>query len=157
MTTLYLGADHAGFELKEQLKQYLQKKGYAVHDFGAWEYDKNDDYPDYAIPVAEMAVSKKGKGIIVCGSAEGVCIAANKVKGARAVAAFDAASAKLTRSHNDANVLCLAGGKMARKVKGVGLTLAKAKQIVDAWLKTDFSHEARHLRRLRKIQHYENR
>lgn len=157
MTILYLGADHAGFALKEKLKDYLQEKGYVIRDFGAWEYDKDDDYPDFAIPLAEMVVQKKGLGVLVCGSAEGIAIAANKVRGARAVPVWDVASAKLSRSHNDANILCLAGGKTVTKAKGIGLSLPKAKKILDVWLKTDFSGESRHLRRLRKIQHYENR
>ncbi|HSU72480.1 MAG TPA: RpiB/LacA/LacB family sugar-phosphate isomerase [Candidatus Binatia bacterium] len=157
MTLLYLGADHAGFALKERLKQYLESKGFLIRDFGAWEYDKNDDYPDYAIPVAEMTVRTKGKGILVCGSAEGIAIAANKVRGARAVPVWDVASAKLSRSHNDANILCLAGGKTVTRAKGIGLSLPKAKKIVDAWLATPFSSEQRHLRRLKKIEHYENR
>jgi len=155
MEAVYLGADHAGFELKEKLKDYLHRKGYAVHDFGAFTYDKDDDYPDFAIPVAEMAVSKKGKGILVCGSAEGICIAANKVKGARAVAVWDKTSAKLSRSHNDANILCLAGGKTKQNVQGIGISFSKAKELVDAWLKTPFSGEKRHVRRLLKLHHYE--
>jgi ribose 5-phosphate isomerase B len=155
--TIYLGADHAGFELKEKIKAYLQKKGYSVRDLGAWEYQKTDDYPDYAIPVAKLVAKTKSKGILVCGSAEGVAIAANKVKGVRAVAIREKLLAKLSREHNDANVLCLAGGETTGKQKGLGLTLAKAKGIIDTWLKTEFSGAARHTRRLKKISDYEKK
>ena len=153
--TVFIGADHAGFELKEKLKAYLKHKGISVRDLGAWTYNKDDDYPDFAIPVAELTVKTGGKGILVCGSAEGICIAANKVPGARAVPVWNAANARLSRSHNDANVLCLAGGKTVEKTRGLGLTFAKAKGIIDVWLKTEFSAESRHARRIRKITRYE--
>ena len=77
--TIYIGSDHAGFDMKEKLKKHLKKK-YAVRDLGPWEFVKTDDYPDYAIPVAKLVAKTKSKGILVCGSAEGICIAANKVK-----------------------------------------------------------------------------
>jgi ribose 5-phosphate isomerase B len=152
---LYLGADHAGFEMKEHLKHYLKKSGYIVKDLGAWRYVKSDDYPDYAIPVAKLVVKTGGQGILVCGSAEGICIAANKVKGARAVPVWSLKNAALSRKHNDANILCLAGGKTVEKTHGLGLSLAQAKRIVDTWLATPFSGEARHVRRIKKIERYE--
>ena len=102
-----------------------------------------------------MAVKTDSKGIVVCGSAEGVCIAANKVKGARAVAPSDVQTAKFSRLHNDANVLCLAGGKTVDK-SNMGMTFASAKKIIDVWLKTEFSGETRHARRLKKIDRYES-
>ena len=84
---IYLGADHAGFELKEFLKHYLTKKGHEVYDEGAHKLDKLDDYPDYALKVAnEVADNLDAKGILCCGSAQGMCIAANKISGIRAVA-----------------------------------------------------------------------
>ncbi len=152
---IYLGADHAGFALKEKLKVYLQKKGLHVNDLGAWTLKPGDDYPDYAIPVAELVAKTGEKGILVCGSAEGVCIAANKVKGIRAIAARDTITARMSREHNDANVLCLAGGRTKAKVKGLGISFPKTKQIVDSWLKTEFSNEERHRRRLKKVEEYE--
>lgn len=153
---IYLGADHAGFELKEKIKAYLKKKKQSVRDLGAWTFNKDDDYPDFAIPVAEMVVKTDSKGIVFCGSAEGVCIAANKVKGARAVAPRDVQTAIFSRAHNDANVLCLAGGKTVDK-SSMGMSFPAAKKIIDAWLKTDFSGETRHVRRLNKIERYESR
>jgi ribose 5-phosphate isomerase B len=153
--TVYLGADHAGFALKEKIKLYLQKKKIHVKDLGAWKLQPSDDYPDYAFVVAELVAQTHEKGILCCGSAEGVCIAANKVNGVRAVAVRDVTTAKLTRAHNDANVLCLPGGQMHDKVKGLSLPWAKTKQIIDAWLKTPFSNELRHARRLGKIARFE--
>lgn len=143
--TVILGADHAGFALKEHLKKFLQKKGYTVKDFGAHKLIKTDDYPDYAAKVAK-AVQKSGKGILVCGSAEGVCIAANKFKGIRAVAVWSVKNAKLSRQHNDANILCLSGWQLPKKT---------AEKITLTWLKTPFSGEKRHVRRIQKIKRLE--
>jgi ribose 5-phosphate isomerase B len=143
--TIYLGADHAGFKLKEQIKKYLAGKGLKVSDQGAFEFEKNDDYPDYAAKVGKK-VSAGGRGILFCGSSHGVCIAANKIRGARAVAVVNVRDAKLTREHNDANILCLSGWNTKFDL---------AKKIVDAWLKTDFSGEERHARRLVKIKKLE--
>lgn len=144
-----IGSDHAGFALKEHLKTFLRSKGYAVDDKGAFKLDKNDDYPDYAAKVAR-AVQKKGMGILVCGSAEGVCIAANKIKRIRAVAVRSTALAKLARQHNDANVLCLAGGAMKDGAR-VGLSKRLAERVALTFLTTPFSGEARHVLRINKI------
>ncbi len=152
--TVHIGADHAGFELKEHLKKFLQKKGYAVKDHGAHKLVKGDDYPDYAAKVAK-AVQKEGDGILVCGSAEGICIAANKFKGIRAVPVWTTETAKRSREHNDANTLCLSGGKTLKPVKGIGLSKKQAEKITLAWLKTPFSGEARHIRRIKKIARLE--
>lgn len=147
--TIILGADHAGFALKEKLKKFLLSKGWVVEDLGAKKLNKNDDYPDFALRVAaRVAGQRNNLGILVCGSGAGVCITANKVKNIRAVAVSSSAEAKLTREHNDANILCLSGWN---------LTLAKAQKIVTVWLKTSFSHDPRHRRRVRKITLIENR
>ena len=143
--TVHIGADHAGFALKEHLKKCLQKKKYNVIDHGAKKLVKTDDYPDYAAKVAK-SVHKKDMGILVCGSAEGICIAANKVKGIRAVPVWTLQNAKLSRQHNDANILCLSGWELSPK---------KAEQIVLTWLKTPFSQEKRHIRRINKIKRLE--
>ncbi|MBS3148495.1 ribose 5-phosphate isomerase B [Candidatus Woesearchaeota archaeon] len=141
---VHLGSDHAGFKLKEQLKQYLKKNGYSVKDHGANKLVTTDDYPDYAHAVAKaLRKRKEDKGILVCGSAEGICIAANRHKGIRAVAVWTLQNAKLSRQHNDANVLCLSGWQ---------LPLSKAKTIAKTWLETSFSNEERHIRRIRKIE-----
>lgn len=146
---IHLGADHAGFELKEYIKNYLKKKGHEVYDEGAHTLDKADDYPDYAKKVAqEVADNADTKGILCCGSAQGMCIAANKVQGVRAVAPANLKEAQLTRTHNNANVLCLAGWSLSKK---------KAIKLIEAWLSSEFSNEARHVRRLKKITDLENR
>ncbi len=152
--TVHIGADHAGFALKEHLKKFLQKKGYTVKDLGAHRLIKGDDYPDYAAKVAR-AVQKGGKGILVCGSAEGICIAANKFRGIRAEPIRSVTLAKLSRQHNDANILCLAGGKMKHPVPGVALSKKAAEKIALTWLKTPFSGEERHKRRIQKIRRLE--
>lgn len=151
---IHIGADHAGFQLKEYLKKYLQKKGYAVRDWGAHKLVKTDDYPDYAAKVAR-AVQKNGMGILICGSAEGICIAANKIKGIRAVPIWNTKLAQLSREHNDANVLCLSGGAMRKPVKQLALSPKQAEQIVNTWLKTPFSNKPRHKRRIEKIKRLE--
>ncbi|MFH1938357.1 MAG: ribose 5-phosphate isomerase B [Patescibacteria group bacterium] len=143
---IYLGADHAGFHLKEELKKYLKELGYEYEDLGNQEIDLQDDYPDFALKVAEKVVETKEKGILICSTGLGMCLAANKVKGARAVVVWDEFTAIQSREHNNANILCLAG-----KV----LDLETAKKIVRVWLETEFSGEERHVRRLRKIEEIE--
>ncbi len=138
-----IGSDHAGFKAKEMVKEFLKRKKIETKDFGAYS-EASVDYPDYAYPVAEaVARGEFDRGILICGSGVGVTIVANKVKGIRAVLAYDTYTAKQSRQHGDANVLTLAGRKMTR---------AKVNKIVDAWLKTEFSGEERHLRRIRKIE-----
>ena len=138
-----LASDHAGLKLKEIIKGYLKRKGHEFTDFGTGT-EASCDYPDFARPAAEaVARGEFDRGIFICGSGVGVTIVANKVKGIRAVNAYDSYVAKQSRQHGDCNVLCLAGRKLTR---------AKATKIVDVWLKTDFSGEERHLRRIRKIE-----
>ncbi len=140
---LAIGSDHAGYKLKEILKEYLKRKKIEFKDFGTYS-EESVDYPDYAYPVAEAVARKEfDRGIVICGSGVGVSITANKVKGIRAVLVHDTYTAKQSREHGDANVICLAGKK---------LTKAKATKILDVWLKTKFSGEERHLRRIRKIE-----
>ncbi|OHA05242.1 MAG: ribose-5-phosphate isomerase, partial [Candidatus Sungbacteria bacterium RIFCSPLOWO2_01_FULL_47_32] len=138
---IYLATDHAGFELKEMLKQYLLELNYEVKDFGAFELDIDDDYPDF-IRLAAEAVSKnpKDKAVILGGSGQGEAIVANRYKGVRAVVYYGGSSKVLTlsRVHNDSNVLSL-GARF--------LTEAKAKRAVKIWLETEFQNEERHMRR----------
>lgn len=137
-----LGSDHAGFKLKEQIIAYLNRKKISFKDFGTFT-DESCDYSDYAYPVAKaVAANKFDRGILICGSGVGVSITANRVRGARAVNVNDLYTARQSREHGDTNVLCLAGRRLKRD---------KAMRIVDLWLKTPFSGEARHLRRIRKI------
>lgn len=152
---IYIGADHAGFKLKEYVKIFLENKKYKVVDVGAYKLIKDDDYPEYAFKVAEKVSKTNNRGILVCGSAEGICIAANKVKGVRAVPVWNMINAGLTREHNDANVLCLAGGDMLKPING--LSKQQAEKIILTWLKTKFSEEKRHKRRIKQISDYEKR
>lgn len=140
--TIYIGSDHAGFGLKEDLKKYLNKLGVAVEDLGNTKLEPLDDYPDYALKVAKKVAQTNGEGLLICGSGVGMCITANKVKGVRAVNAYNQAMARASRQHNQANVLCFGGGYIKP---------AEAKKITKAWLETAYSSEARHVRRVKKI------
>lgn len=146
LTKIYIGADHAGFGLKEKLKKYFTDKKLSYEDFGTGSPEPVD-YPDFAIAVAKnVAKEKDSRGILICGTGTGMVIAANKVKGIRAVAAYDKYSAKMSRNDNDANVLCL---------RGRFFPFEKIKEIVSVWLKTPFSGEVRHQRRINKIKRFE--
>ena len=143
-----LGSDHGGFALKEQIKSYLIEKGYEVKDFGTYSTE-SVDYPAFALKAA-LAVSKGEceKGIVVCSTGIGISIAANKVKGIRAALCGDLFSARLTREHNDTNVLALGAFIVGEKL---------AYAIVDTWLGTEFSKEERHQRRIDGITEIENK
>jgi len=141
-----LGSDHGGFELKESIKAHLLEKGVEVVDYGT--YDKSSvDYPAFALKAA-IAVSRGEceRGILVCSTGIGISIAANKVKGIRAALCHDLLSARLTREHNDTNVLALGAFIVGREL---------AFAIVDTWLKTPFSNEERHKRRIAAITEIE--
>jgi ribose 5-phosphate isomerase B len=134
-----IGSDHAGFELKEKIKNHL--KNHECKDFGAYT-DESVDYPDYALKVAESVSNQKHeKGILICGSGIGMSMAANKVPNIRAAVCYTTEGARLSREHNNANVLCL-GSRMTDE--------KTAKKIVDVWLKTEFAG-GRHSRRVNKI------
>ena len=150
---IYLGSDHAGFKLKEKVKCWLVKKKINFVDLGNVKLDKNDDYPDYAEKVAKKVVKEKTLGILLCGSAEGVCIAANKVKGARAVNPHGIIQTLFAKKHEDANILCLAGGKS--RTPQPSTPLVKATKMIKTFLNTPFSEEERHIRRLNKIKKME--
>lgn len=156
---IYLGADHAGFKLKEAMKKYLSELGVAYEDLGNTVYDKDDDYPDFAYIVANKLYYNLGNfGILFCGSAQGACIAANKVKSIRAISARTAAEAKLARLDDDANILCLAGGdKIGKTPAGIGLKQSEAKKIIKTFLETKFSQAKRHIRRIDKIKKIESK
>lgn len=137
-----IGSDHGGFDLKEQVRKHLTDRGFEVKDFGC--HDKSSvDYPDFGIAAAKAVASGEcEKGIVVCTTGIGISIAANKVKGIRCALCSDSFSAKMTRLHNDANVLALGGGMLGPNV---------AMDIVDIFLDTPFSGEEKHARRIRKI------
>ncbi len=140
---IYIGADHAGFNLKKELKNYLKELGYEFEDLGNKELDLQDDYPDFAFEVAKKVVQTGEKGILICATGSGICLAANKVKGARGAVAWDEFTALQAKEHNNANILCLAG-----KV----LDVETAKKIVRLWLEADYTGEERHVRRLKKVE-----
>lgn len=138
-----IGADHAGFELKEILRRDLEKNGYQIRDLGAYQYSKDDDYPDFAEAVGRaVATGEVARGILVCGSGVGASIAANKIKGVRACLCHDIYSAVQGVEHDDLNVLCLGG-----LIVGPALAL----KLVVGFLNAEFIGEGRYLRRLEKV------
>lgn len=142
---IYIGSDHAGYELKEKLKIFLKESGYEISDKGAFALNTDDDYPDFIIPVAEaISKDKESLGIILGGSGEGEQISANKISGIRAIEYYggNLEIVKLGREHNDANILSLG----ARFV-----TEEEAKKAVILFLETNFSGDERHIRRINKI------
>jgi ribose 5-phosphate isomerase B len=142
-----IGSDHAGFELKEKIKELLKELGHEYNDYGT-DSSESVDYPEYGLKVAE-AVSKKecDKGILICGSGIGMCMSANKVPGVRAALCMNPEMARLSREHNDANVLTMGSRLIDENT---------AKEIVKVWLKTKFLGD-RHLRRVNKMVNIEKK
>ncbi len=139
-----IAADHAGFTLKEELAKDLRGAGHEIEDFGAHELDPSDDYPDFVAPLARgVASGKVERGIALCGSSIGACIAANKVDGARAGPCSDNYSAHQGVEHDDMNMICL-GGRI------IGYALAW--EMIQTFLGARFTGEERHRRRLKKIE-----
>lgn len=144
---LFIASDHAGFRLKKRLVRYIKNElQLKVADLGPKKYDENDDFPDYIIPAAEKTVKTNGRAILICGSANGACIAANKVKGMRATVGYNIEAAELSRLHNDANGLCLAGRVLSED---------HAKAIVKKWLATKKFLGGKYERRNEKINSFE--
>ena len=144
---LHIGSDHAGLELKNELLAHLVNNGHDVTDHGPYEYDALDDYPDFCIPAAQaVAKDTTSLGIVIGGSGNGEQIAANKVKGIRAVLAWSIETAKLGKEHNNANVVAI-GGRMH--------SFEDCKAIIDAFIATPFSNDERHIRRIDKIAKFE--
>lgn len=141
-----IGSDHGGFQLKEEIKKLLAEENIAFEDFGTHS-TQSVDYPDIAQKVGEAVVSGQyTRGILICGTGIGISIAANKIKGIRAALCHDVFSAKMTREHNDTNILA-----MGERVIGPGL----ARMIVSTWLATEFVG-GRHAARVTKISHLES-
>ncbi|HSE29501.1 MAG TPA: RpiB/LacA/LacB family sugar-phosphate isomerase [Candidatus Saccharimonadales bacterium] len=143
---IYLASDHAGFQLKEKVEAHLLKAGYDVEDVGNKHLDPDDDYPQFAYAAAAKILGSEhddAKAILICGSGQGMCIAANRVRGIRAALCWDEASARETRNDNDSNVLC---------VPARVLQTDEAFKMIDTWIKTPFSNAPRHARRLREIE-----
>lgn len=138
-----VGSDHGGYDLKQEILDTLKSENYEFRDFGTCSTE-SVDYPDIAREVSEAVASGEyDRGILICGTGVGMCITANKVRGIRAVLSTDEYTARLSREHNDTNVLAL-GGRV------IGPELAK--NIVRIWLETDFSTEPRHVNRVDKIE-----
>ncbi|MFO7445835.1 MAG: ribose 5-phosphate isomerase B [Ignavibacteriaceae bacterium] len=143
MLKIAIAADHGGFELKNKVVKWLKDAGHEVNDLGNNVYDPKDDYPDFAIAVGEvMSQSGADKGIVICGSGVGACIAANKFKGVRACVCHDTYSARQGVEHDDMNVLCL-GARI------IGENLAM--ELISAFVDARFIKEERFLRRLDKV------
>jgi ribose 5-phosphate isomerase B len=139
-----IGADHAGYDMKQMLIEQIRQLGHTVHDVGTFEPDKPDDYPDYAALVAQdIRAGNADRGILVCGSGVGVSVAANKFKGIRAGLCHDHYSAHQGVEHDDMNVLVL-GARI------IGPMMAQ--DAAEAFLKAKFSGEERHVRRLNKVK-----
>lgn len=141
---IYIGSDYRGFERKGQLVEFLTSRGDEVNDMGAYEYHEDgDDYNDPAVAVAKNVRENRGSfGILICGSAHGVTIQANRFKGIRAAHCDDEQSAVMAREHDDANVLCLSAEFAGEE---------KAKSIVDTFLKTNFTNIERRVRRINRL------
>ncbi len=141
-------ADHGGFELKKKVASFLSENGFKWVDFGAYELNDKDDYPDYVIPLAKAVASNEvSRGIAICGSGVGACIAANKVHGVRAALIQDYFSAHQGVEDDDMNMICLGG-----RITGY----ASAGEFVRAFLKAEFTGAERHLRRLQKVRDLEH-
>jgi len=142
---LYLASDHAGFQLKEKLKSYLNKLEIRYQDLGPKKLDPKDDYPDFAFKVAfKVAINPdKNQGILICKTGQGMMKAANKIKGIRAYLAWDKLTAKQAKTHLNANILTLGGETVSFK---------KAKKILYIWLSSKFSEKECYKKRLRKIE-----
>lgn len=139
--TIFLGADHAGFALKETLLPLLRKHGYDVRDMTP-TFQEGDDYPPVGKAIARRVVRSHAKGVLVCGSGVGVAIAANRIKGARAVEAHSEKQIKKAREHNDVNILTLSGWNN---------TAAEAMKFIRIFIRTPFSTAARHRRRVKEL------
>ncbi len=154
ISTIHLGADHAGFEMKQEIGTWLEQQGYSVEDHGAFEYNEEDDYTDFCAPVAQaVALDHNSRGIIFGGSGQGEAIIANRFPNIRAIVfngQYQPADERevpeeviTSRQHNDSNILSL-GARF--------LSSEEALEAVETWLETDFSGEERHIRRIRKIE-----
>lgn len=146
---IIIGSDHRGFVMKEELIAYLNRKKISVEDIGPFEYNKKDDYVDYARQVGLRVQKSRGKnrGILLCGSGLGVCIAVNKISGILATNVWNTHIAKLARQDDHSNVLCLPAEH---------ISVEQAKKIVKVWLETDIDPAPRHKRRVRKIKNLES-
>ena len=141
-----IGCDHGALDLKNAVIKHLEKKGFEIKDFGTYTLD-SCDYPDFAAPAAKAVASGEcDKGIVLCTTGIGVSITANKVDGIRCALLSDVMSARMTREHNDTNMMAIGAAVVGQML---------AFEIIDTWLGTEFSNEARHQRRIDKMMAYE--
>ena len=141
---IYIGSDHAGHEYRKSIVEYLNENGYEVIECMYQEYDKEDDYCDAAFELtSKLEFDKEAKGILICGTGIGMSIAANRNKNIRAALFHNEYEAKLTRYHNDANVLCLGA-----RTQGIEVV----KEIVKVFLETEFSNLEKHIRRIERLK-----
>ena len=146
MGVIYVGADHRGLNFKNKVVEFLRDKEYKVKDLGPTKYNQDDDYSDMAIKLAETVVKENTNGILICGSGVGVCVAANKVDGARAGLATSEKQARLAKTDDDINILCLSADLIDEETNF---------QIIETFLDTVFASEERFIRRINKIKKYE--
>lgn len=140
---IFIGADHNGYELKEKIEDYLKELGHEVVDKGDMALRPDDDFPMYAAHVATAVLAEgDSRGILLCGSGQGVCMAANRYKGIRASLVWDEDEAQSSRNDDDANIICLPARKIDFK---------KARQLIDTWLDTPFAGASRFQRRIKQI------
>ena len=142
---IYIGADHNGYHLKQALLEYLNRAGYEVIDEGDRRFDASDDFPQFAGRVVSGLLASgdpEARGILICGSGQGMCIAANRFKGVRASLVWDREEARMSRSEDDANILCLPA-RFVRK--------EEVPVLVETWLNTPFAAAARYIRRNKEL------
>ncbi len=146
--TIGIATDHGGIELKQQLQKYLEEKGFNVRDFGAYDYDAADDFPDYVVPLARAVGSGEvERGVAVCGSGVGASIAANKIKNVRACLINETYSARQGVEHDDMNLMCLGG-----RVIGIAL----AQELIDNYVAAEYQNLPRQQRRMGKVADLEH-
>lgn len=144
---LYIASDHGGYQLKKRLIRYIENELQRdIEDMGPHEYDETDDYPDYALPLAQKVVAEKARGILICKNGIGVCIDANKVDGIRAGIGYNVDVAESMVADDNSNVLCLAANYLSED---------HAMAVVKKWLESEFNNAERHERRLKKIVAFE--
>jgi len=149
--TIFIAADHRGFELKNTLMEYLQEKNVRIEDLGNYQYEAEDDYPDFAKKVAQAVLQNPDNylGIVICGSGVGVAIAVNRSQGIRCGLGFEPDQVKHMRENDHVNVLALAADYL--KPNGNGAALEKAKQLVDIFISTEPKKDGKYLRRIKKL------
>jgi ribose 5-phosphate isomerase B len=144
---IYLGADHAGYELKETIKKHLDNRRFSYIDVGAFELQESDDYPDFGSLVAKkVSISNKDRGILICGAGNGMAIVANKFKGVRATLAWNEYTAEKSVTDDHSNILVLPARVISSK---------QAILVLDSWLASKPSKDKRHVRRIEKISNFE--